>query len=64
MKVVNLKFTEIHDIKTSADIQIANTVRFTNDERESIKNTLKEIKQYNLDTFFEMIDWFRNTFEK
>ena len=47
MKVVNLKFTEIHDIKTGADIQIANTVRFTDDERESLKNTLKEIKQYN-----------------
>lgn len=47
MKVVNLKFTEIHDIKTGADIQIANTVRFTDNERESLKNTLKEIKQYN-----------------
>ena len=47
MKVVNLKFTEIHDIKTGVDIQIANTVRFTDDERESLKNTLKEIKQYN-----------------
>lgn len=47
MKVVNLKFTEIHDVKTGADVQIPNTVRFLDDQIESLKNTLKEIKQYN-----------------
>ena len=47
MKVVNLKFTEIHDVKTGADVQIPNTVRFLDDQIESLKNTFKEIKQYN-----------------
>ena len=47
MKVVNLTYTEVFDIRTSAKLKVANTARFTNDELKSLKNTIKEISQYN-----------------
>ena len=55
MKVVNLKFTEIHNAKNGGYIIFANTVRFLDDEIESLKNTFKEIKQYNDDLVYPKV---------
>lgn len=55
MKVINLKFTEIRDAKTGGYIIPANTVRFLDDQIESLKNTFKEIKQYNDDLVYPKV---------
>lgn len=55
MKVINWKYIEIHDVKNCADIKVPHTVRFTDEERESLFNTIKKINQYNENLYFPRI---------
>lgn len=55
MKVINLTYTEVFNIKTGAYIMPANTLRFLDDQIESFKNTFKEIKQYNDDLVYTKV---------